>query len=1002
MDTFFNHEFAKRTRELIEKMDDDSAEMFVRFSMYDVYQQDFENNRRTITSHADEIHKSLAQEISKSLVSRGDEQSYQTARLVSLVSKGKTPFEERYGRPQNRDKSGKWTISFSREKVDNRRLHAVPLGDEPGPGFDITSALSNVGHQTSRFQEQWNSRDDRDLGSNERTYRRIGAGAELLGHLPSDKAKLAGLAGEFVGSYGPEAEKVVGPHMRRTAYRYRGTERTPDRNLIEAQRDSAMKVARNYGVDSRSADFTPGMRTQASQMAAVGYLESRLPKKSLSELQRKSGRIPPSEGVIINGDGKIITQAIGHADDHYLPFNLKNLKGLQGGHYVRSRSSGGLTTEDIYTGLVSGARSVTVVSRSGVFTMEFEDDFRGTRRYNDKAAKMVDRYAKTLDAVKSEQVAVAGRGPSLEDKAQIRDEVESEMGDWADRGTIEDEVKRRLDDLKTSNLPTKSELQAIDAKVADIPEGRERKMARSELIDNLMEQKASSKYRLDGEGYEVALQALKEQYPYYIADVKAIYYKNGAPDDPRFKSRETDAGYVKPKHIRPHAALEGYYDTSIRGENKASQALKGTGKINADQTHYQNWAYNPQNRKPAAEPEGEAQTQAAPAQNKPSSAAQKINENRVMGASLNAQKDAVKQLVQIYGPAASDKDGVAYPDVLEAKKKLDNDGILNLSQTQMNKLMADLQQMHELAGQAKEGPFAAMHSQAEPYFQAHARAHAMLNGSEFERNLRAANPMVSPKEPHVFEEIKPGRSKSEYDALAKRYEQQARLDDRGLSADSTDAELRSYSAGLGAVVAALRGQISGVEAMAAVQGAKLSEKENKQVFSLLTLDDTPSVAKMREQVANQALVQIESVEKLRRLKVMSGDAQAAHEAKALVNPNVVSGTVVDRNLGSATAQRNNERPVEERRADRDAAEQLMQHWEFFDNAHEPKLAEAVADLGVALDAGDKDEADQHMKTVRLYAQHAKRVPIQHKAQEVADIAQRIYDRTEWKNWEDED
>ena len=56
---------------------------------------------------------------------------------------------------------------------------------------------------------------------------------------------------------------------------------------------------------------------------------------------------------------------------------------------MRTRAAGGPTTEDIYTGLLTGARQVQVVSNSGVFTVEFDPDLRGGRRYTDKAARMV-------------------------------------------------------------------------------------------------------------------------------------------------------------------------------------------------------------------------------------------------------------------------------------------------------------------------------------------------------------------------------------------------------------------------------------------------------------------------------------------------------------------------------------------------------------------------------------------------------------------------------------
>ena len=71
---------------------------------------------------------------------------------------------------------------------------------------------------------------------------------------------------------------------------------------------------------------------------------------------------------------------------------------------MRTRAAGGPSTEDIYTGLMSGVRQIQVASNSGVFTVEFDPDFRGSRRYNDKAKRMVERYGSILESVGSNQL----------------------------------------------------------------------------------------------------------------------------------------------------------------------------------------------------------------------------------------------------------------------------------------------------------------------------------------------------------------------------------------------------------------------------------------------------------------------------------------------------------------------------------------------------------------------------------------------------------------------
>ena len=113
---------------------------------------------------------------------------------------------------------------------------------------------------------------------------------------------------------------------------------------------------------------------------------------------------------------------------------------------------GGLTSEDIYTGLISGARRVTVVSRSGTFTMEFQPDFRGGRRHNDKARRMTRRYEQILDAVQSEQVdrqdvpkrwkdiiaqEVQDEYPPTTSKAFLRTEIDARIKDFKENPKIE-------------------------------------------------------------------------------------------------------------------------------------------------------------------------------------------------------------------------------------------------------------------------------------------------------------------------------------------------------------------------------------------------------------------------------------------------------------------------------------------------------------------------------------------------------------------------------------
>jgi hypothetical protein len=538
----------------------------------------------------------------------------------------------------------------------------------PGAGNAAADGVERTDRSMPLFAERWTDASGDAPGSTDRAYRRIAAGSQLLGQVAptsSTTAQAAAAFGQFVGSHGPEAEKVIGPYMRKTTYRYRGIERKPDSELITARNAEVLRVtppqedqsvaqiaARRVGGDS---GVSPEQKSQASARAVTAYLMNpkHLPTLRLSEIQRKSGRIPPSEGVIIDKDGKIAVQAVGHSDDHYLPFNLKNLRALRGGQYVRNRTKGGLTTEDIYTGLVSGARQATVVSNSGVFTITFADDFRGVRRYNDKAATMVDRYAKTLDAIKEGQIEREPIDPRV--KAEIRESVESDMPRTIySPKEVEEAVKSKLDEYRQSPTLTSSELDAIDAQARKGSKNEpDYKRLRSQMSEQLLEDRRSRFYQLDGEGYAAALESLREQYPYYIQSVSFMHRREamnnqGERTDPeqmrgtltRFAAGD-DKGYVKARYNRPDAVETGFYDTEIGGPGEKA----GSGKVAASHTHYQNWENNPQRRAAKhvaeqAEPENDSQKAT------PLNARQEWNAVKAQAAAKENEKAATKKLVE--------------------------------------------------------------------------------------------------------------------------------------------------------------------------------------------------------------------------------------------------------------------------------------------------------------------------------------------------------------------
>lgn len=436
-----------------------------------------------------------------------------------------------------------------------------------------------------------------------RFFNQMSAGGGVLTGVPG--AGQYGRFAQFVGEMGPEAEKVLGPYVQRAAYRYRGTETSPDKNLVRMFNGAEMgqvdalasgkfsreqeaaaaaslngpRAAEKLGsrlmidaVQRRQEGLSSdSLKMQVRADMAGADLAQTLPKDPIiARLSQKAGTILPSQGILINADGKIVSQAVGFADDHYLPFDLKNLSALRGGQYVRTRQAGGLTGEDVYSAVTMGARMVTVVSPSGVFTLEMSPDFRGARSMSDKARGMYDRYLKILDAVE-------GSGLYLEDipaadKLKIQQDVKALR---LDKDRTQELIDERLNEAReNAQRLSPEEIEGIENDLlADKYNGKTRaaltgadaRRFADELAEavDVAQSTKSNKLRLNGQGYAVALQTLQQQYPYFIRRVGYETLNNFATNQglQGVKGREfaSDQGYVRPGGLKANSTKEGFY-----------------------------------------------------------------------------------------------------------------------------------------------------------------------------------------------------------------------------------------------------------------------------------------------------------------------------------------------------------------------------------------------------------------------------------------------------------
>lgn len=338
-------------------------------------------------------------------------------------------------------------------------------------------------------------RPEHDL---KRTWgQRLVDASHALFHLfGGNRGRGAYLVGKFVGTHGQAAVNALGPRFRRMFYRYKGSEQpvnVPMRAKTakggEISTEAYEKVLATHLAKEPKPDGSGGLGA--------------IPDLATARLALQSGRTVPSQGFILNKDGKVVSQAIGFGDDHYLPFNLKKLPNMENGSYVRSRTFGGPTTEDIHLAIVSGAKRATVTSRFGTYTVHFQGKAnKGLARFGTVQRAIVNRYGRLLDAVKSGRVTNVGTAGGAQGQAS----------------------------------------------------------------------------RLNAQGYVVALDALKHQFPQYIKSVEYTPWDRQSVEHVA-TADEVDHNYIRPGAVQPYEAIVGgLFDPHLPGNDPRRNLKRGTGE----------------------------------------------------------------------------------------------------------------------------------------------------------------------------------------------------------------------------------------------------------------------------------------------------------------------------------------------------------------------------------------------------------------------------------------
>lgn len=284
-----------------------------------------------------------------------------------------------------------------------------------------------------------------------------------------------------------------------------------DQLRLATQRDL---VAQEF-VRRQTRDFARRTKESTVEGGSAGTGIKPL-RQLIQDLAQGIGRDLPSEGVVIDANGKVVTQATGIGGDHYQPFNLKGRKALEGGQYVRTRQLGGLTTDDLRTLLTSNARAGMVVSASGVFDIEFDPSFRNQKRLSERALGMVDTYERILDQLAASNIYARDLDPKT--KAELHEKAKAQVkrsgGDVA--AVEQDMIDAKREEMSRLSAEDEAKLLTQAKELRGTP------AAVSAEFEKLKADKIKAKVAtlgLNAEGYEVALRTLQSYYPYFIRDV---------------------------------------------------------------------------------------------------------------------------------------------------------------------------------------------------------------------------------------------------------------------------------------------------------------------------------------------------------------------------------------------------------------------------------------------------------------------------------------------------
>ena len=576
-----------------------------------------------------EANKTFSQLVGLGVLTGDTKMRFQDARKLNVVAtlEGANDKDVKIQLDAFDENKGGWTLPPA-YAMGYKLTHIDVTSDDP----ELAGRIASINPQRQEVfsfdvdaLKQRSGGQDNVLDENKvrRQVRRLDMGGKLLTAIGAKKTGGAMRLAARAGGNLEDSDLRTG--MTRAAYRYRGIEAPQISHDLQAAvegphpqddgfRDARLRYYKQTGepgpngtVEASPEAIKMGQQRDYATLSLFGRMKRRESNagmginaststsnynKLAQDIAQGIGRGMPSEGVLINRKGEIVSQSMGITNDAFTPFNAEALAQLNGGQYVRTRQLGGFSGEDIRTVLLGNGRAAQVMSNSGVYELEMDPSLRGTKRYNDKAVQMVDTYDRILDeisngghyAVPLPPVAEkAARSRALQragsDQAKYATELKAARHEQYNKLAVitpdeEKDIRAQVEPRARAEFAQRFGSRTSEGKVLLSPGMTPRLEAYVESqVSGEMDDRQQEKARmlsLNSEGYALALKTLSQYYPYMIRTARYRSWEEFNDQAEGAVGNKKTSGAAD-----AWAAPAGYLRPKFAGEQGSREARRG-------------------------------------------------------------------------------------------------------------------------------------------------------------------------------------------------------------------------------------------------------------------------------------------------------------------------------------------------------------------------------------------------------------------------------------------